>query len=136
MTVVLCVDNHNGILFNKRRQSQDRIQREHLLSLVANNHLYMNAYSAKLFENSPVLCDEDFLSHAGEQDVCFCENTLPDLNDPRVNSIILYKWNRDYPHDVCFSMEGAWVLTSTEDFPGSSHELITCEIYTRGDLNE
>lgn len=34
MTVIICVDNNGGILFNGKRQSKDRIFRKYLLDIV------------------------------------------------------------------------------------------------------
>ena len=48
MIAVVCVDDRNGMLFHHRRQSQDRLLREDLLSRCP-GRLWMNAYSAKLF---------------------------------------------------------------------------------------
>ena len=33
MIVMVCVDDKNGMMFNKRRQSQDRVLRQHMLEL-------------------------------------------------------------------------------------------------------
>ena len=33
MIVMVCVDDKNGMMFNKRRQSQDRVLRQHMLVL-------------------------------------------------------------------------------------------------------
>ena len=75
MKLIVCVDKSNGMLFNNRRQSQDKVLREKLLSLVGEDRLFLNAYSARQFENNEKLtvC-EDFLAMAGEDDFCFVEN--------------------------------------------------------------
>ena len=33
MVLIVCVDDHNGMMFNHRRQSQDRILRADILNL-------------------------------------------------------------------------------------------------------
>ncbi len=128
MKLIVCLDDNNGMMFNNRRQSRDRILIENLLELCKGETLYANEYSAKLFtENSVVIC-EDFNSVA--KGYIFAENTLP--NEENLNEIIVYKWNRVYPADTYFniSLDG-WILTETTEFVGSSHEKITREIYVR-----
>lgn len=49
MIVMVCVDDKNGMMFNKRRQSQDRVLRQHMLELAGDKKLWMNAYSRKQF---------------------------------------------------------------------------------------
>ena len=49
----------------------------------------------------------------------------------KIEKIVLFRWNRHYPADVHFQFPGKWHLVQTEDFPGSSHEKITMEVYER-----
>ena len=49
MIIVICADDKNGMMFNGRRQSQDRILREKILADAGNSKIWMNAYSAKQF---------------------------------------------------------------------------------------
>lgn len=132
MKLIVCVDKSNGMLFNNRRQSQDRVLREKLLSLVGENRLFLNSYSAKQFEQSEklVIC-EDFLLAAGSNDFCFVENV--EIPTDRVDEVYLFQWNRDYPADFYFTMDlkSDYKKVKTEDFEGSSHEKITLEIYQK-----
>ncbi|MBO5333523.1 MAG: ribonuclease Z [Clostridia bacterium] len=128
MKLIVCLDDNNGMMFNKRRQSRDRILIENALEYCKGKELYTNEYSAKLFPESSVkICEkpEDI-----ENGYFFAENILP--NEERIEEIIVYKWNRVYPADMYFniSLEN-WNLTETVDFEGSSHEKITREIYVR-----
>lgn len=44
--------------------------------------------------------------------------------------LVLYRWNRSYPGDVTFPWPlTGWKLVETADFPGTSHEKITEEVY-------
>ena len=52
MVLIVCVDDHNGMMFNHRRQSQDRILRADILELTDGKKLWMNAYSKKQFAES------------------------------------------------------------------------------------
>lgn len=134
MKIIVCVDDKGGVMFNHRRQSQDRVLREHILEMTAGRTLWMNSYSAKMFGNLPsIAVAEDFLDRSGEDDFCFVENISMAGHEYAVKEIILFKWNRAYPADTHFSFPAGpdYKLTETSDFAGSSHEKITKEVYTR-----
>lgn len=135
MILVVCVDDRGGMLFAKRRQSQDRVQRDDLLREVNGAKLFMNAYSAKLFgEDDRITVAEDCLARAGAGEYCFVENLDPVPYAEKLEQIIVYRWNRHYPADVSFGIAleaPAWTKIRTEEFPGSSHEKITKDVYTR-----
>ena len=77
MIIILCLDNNNGMMFNDRRQSQDRGLREYIAEMTKGEKVYMNAYTEKLYEeiNDPVTC-EDFLHKAGKGETCIVENPI------------------------------------------------------------
>ena len=132
MKIVVCLDNRDGMLFNRRRQSKDSALCERVFKNI--DKLWMNSYSASQFSQTPdrILVDENFLDKAGEQDWCFLENTDISAYAQRVSGVILYRWNREYPRDMTFPRElfsDKWTLIHREDFPGHSHPLITEEIY-------
>lgn len=133
MNVIVCIDNRMGMLFNHRRQSQDRILREYLLNLTAGRPLLMNAYSRQQFEDRDHLTvREDFLSQARQEDYCFVENQPLTPWEEKISQLIVCKWNRDYPGDQFLDLDLArWHLKSSRDFPGSSHENITVEVYEK-----
>ena len=109
MILITCVDNNMGMLFNHRRQSQDRVLKERII-------------------------DEHFLSKAACNDICFVEDCSVAPFEQKIEKIILYKWNRDYPADFYFDIplsEHGWKLISSEDFVGFSHDKITEEIYVK-----
>ena len=133
MRLIVCIDNKNGMLFNKRRQSQDRVVRERILQRTADGVLRMNAYSAKQFAGTEgILVSEDFLDQAAPGDYCFVETSDVTGYADAVEQVILYHWNRDYPRDRIFplSLDG-WTKLSSVEFAGSSHEIITEEVYQR-----
>lgn len=132
MHIIVCLDNRNGMLFNCRRQSQDKTLRAHILKTAGEKTLWMNAYSARQFENLPenIRVDENFLELAKPGEYCFVENydVLPVAD--RMESCIVYRWNRLYPADTWFPEQLLKKLCSSEDFPGNSHETITREVYS------
>lgn len=135
MIAVICIDDKNGMMFNHRRQSQDRKVRERIMELAGSGNVWMNAYSYKQFTDDSLknaIADEAFLEKAGENDYCFIEDRdiSPYLN--RIEKIILFKWNRIYPADLYFTVDmKEWKQTGQKDFQGYSHEKITEETYTR-----
>ncbi|MDD5931522.1 MAG: ribonuclease Z [Oscillospiraceae bacterium] len=133
MTLIVCLDDKNGMAFNHRRQSQDRLLRRRVLDLAGEAPLWMNAYSAGQFgESAAIRVAEDFLDRAGPGDFAFAE--FPPLAPwaERAERIIALRWNRLYPADARLDIDlSAWRLTSTEEFPGSSHETLTLEVYQR-----
>lgn len=131
MNIILCLDDKNGMLFNRRRQSRDSALCERVVALSDGSNLWMNEYSSPLFPNEKAQVDENFLEKAEQGDYCFVENTdiTPFLN--QIEKIIIYRWNRVYPSDKRID-EGVLVgrqLVESTDFAGSSHEKITEEIY-------
>lgn len=135
MIAIICADNRNGTFFNGRRQSRDRLLCAHVLERAAGRRLWMNACSARQFPPEAAArftVDEDPLSRAGPGELCFVEGAplLPWLD--RLEGVVVYRWNRDYPADRFLDLAldaPPWRLLETEDFPGSSHKFITKEVY-------
>lgn len=134
MKLIVCLDDRNGMLFNRRRQSKDSALRTRVLKQTAGSRLWMNSYSAAQFEVAEGIdTDEEFMNKAEANDFCFVENTDISAYAGQVNGVIIYRWNRDYPADTTFPMalfEDKWHLVSREEFPGTSHDVITEEVYT------
>ena len=137
MVIIACVDDNMGMMFNHRRQSQDRVLRERVLKITNSSVLWMNHYSSKQFSESIVpqaKVDDSFISKAGNGEYCFVEDCDVTSYLRSVEKVVLYRWNRRYPSDQAFTINlssGEWKLIHMEDFAGSSHETITEEIYTR-----
>ena len=135
MILIVCVDDHNGMMFNHRRQSQDRVLRTDVLELTAGKTLWMNAYSRKQFtegDAEQIQVDEAFLDAAEDGDFCFVEDADVSGCVEKIEEIYVYRWNRDYPADVYFPVDlSGWKCGETKEFAGSSHEKITRERYIR-----
>ena len=121
------------MLFNNRRQSQDRILREKILEICVNSTLYVNNYTAKQFDASaPLVVDDDFLVKAQSGEFCFVENS--EIPIDKAEKFYIFNWNRKYPGDVFFEVDlksNGFKKTAAEVFAGSSHDEITLEIYER-----
>ena len=137
MILVAAVDDRMGLCFHGKRQSQDKGLREKILTLFAGKKLWMNEYSAKQFAKDAgteaIHVAENFLTQAGAGEVCFVENISVASAAERVEQVYLFHWNRADPGDLFFDLplEDGWELTLEEEFPGSSHETITLEVYER-----
>ncbi len=133
MILIACVDQNLGMLFNHRRQSQDKALRQRILTLTQGSRLWMNAYTAKQFAGltaPQIQVSDDFLSQARTGDFCFAENTDPAPFAHQIEKLIVYRWNRLYPGDFHLTLPLAdWRKIQSTDFPGFSHEKITEEIY-------
>lgn len=154
MKIIVCVDNQNGMMFNHRRQSQDRVVRKRVLELTGGKKLWMNAYSQKQFlqdlqgngtmperqepsgqsgQQGQIQADEAFLEKAGTGEYCFVEDKDVAPYESQIEEVILCHWNRDYPADMYFKMDlSGWKLAEMQEYEGSSHEKITEERYVRG----
>ena len=128
MIVMVCVDDKNGMMFNKRRQSQDRVLRQHMLELAGNKKLWMNAYSRTQFskEENRIAVAENGFQNIRSGEYCFLEDEDPAQYKEQIEELILFHWNRVYPADLHSTLDlSGWNLTETEEFAGNSHEKIT-----------
>lgn len=132
MILIYCIDERNGLLFNNRRQSRDRLLIERVMSF-ANGKMFINEFSKKLFDGYCVTVSDEFLEMAKDGDYCFVENADAEIR--KAEKVILYKWNRHYPSDKKFTFDlkkEGFTLVSTDNFKGSSHDKITEEVYVKG----
>ena len=139
MVVYVALDDNNGMMFNYRRQSQDKLLRKDLLEDCADSKLWISNYSADQFSSdfpsglpNNILVDDDFLRKADVNDCCFVEEFPLSFHLNKIHKIVIYKWNRVYPADFYFDLDLSidnWVNTSTSEFVGTSHEKITKEVW-------
>ena len=131
MNIIICLDDKNGIEFNKRRQSRDSVLCDRILSITKGRALWMSQYSAKMFLSANVNVDTEFLNLVNDGDYCFVENDDFMRYLDKLEKVIVYRWNRVFPSDkkVATDFLNEKQLTSSIDFKGSSHERITEEIY-------
>ena len=132
MILIACVDDKNGMMFNFRRQSRDKLVIENICEMVGDKKLWVNEYSKKMFEAEKVnlfVSNQDFFE-AELDEYCFTENVIPTKIENDITKVILYYWNREYPADQYFDLElNDWILESEIEFEGSSHEKITRKIF-------
>ena len=134
MILVLCLDETGGMAFNQRRQSRDRLLIADLAELARGSAIHLHPRSAMLFEDSEarVIPSPDFTKNAKEGEYCFLEFSAPAPLESKTEKLIIYRWNRRYQADLFFDIElKDWLIESASDFPGTSHEKITREVYIR-----
>lgn len=128
MKLIVCVDKNNGLSFNHRRQSRDRIVTQDIVRCAP---VRIAPASSSLFADYPgaVMVSEDFLTAAKPDEWCFAE-LLPLPEEPEV--LTLYRWDRDYPADAFLPYDlSRWTLVSVEELTGYSHERIFKEVYAK-----
>lgn len=136
MTVFVCIDNNNGMLFNSRRQSRDKCVIEDIAEFAENKNIFVHPYSQPLFADAAtsVQVAEDFLSKANADDFCFVEHAPLAPYAQKIDTVVLYHWNRIYPADTYLDFlpsQSGFTLQETKDFPGNSHDKITREVYRK-----
>lgn len=134
MTVIVCLSDGGGMLFNKRRQSRDIKVADDITELVGNGVLFISDFSLNLFSESPlsVIAVSNPLSAASRGDFVFLEDRGANDYREKIKRLVIYKWNRKYPTDFKFDIEPENVgmrLSEVAEFPGKSHEKITREIW-------
>lgn len=134
MILLLCADPKNGLCFNHRRQSRDRLCRAEMLTLCGPDRLlWVTPETARLFspeEQSLLRPVENPLAQAGEDDVVFAESGPLAPWQEHIRELYLFRWDKVYPADERLDLElSRWTLLECREFPGSSHEVITLEHY-------
>ena len=134
MHIIVCIDQNGGMRFNRRRQSRDAEVCARILRRAAGSRLWIHPESQKLFApDAPGLCvDAAFPAAALLGDFCFVEDPALLPPEEKMETVILYHWNRDYPADAYFTTPlDRFTLLEQTEFAGTSHEKITEEVYGR-----
>ena len=127
MTLYICLDDRNGLKFNKRRQSRDAAVLEDIRSQLAGS-LLIEPYSEKLIQEASI----PYVLPPETAADFFAEDVPSEEILAQTETIVIYRWNRHYPADVRWEPNLAilgFALRETTEFPGTSHEKITREVY-------
>ena len=133
MTIYLCLDERNGMLFNNRRQTRDAVVLADM-SADAQGRLMIEPFSQRLLERNRIpysLIQEPLPEDLTGIGFFVEKRPLEDLVS-KACRLVLYRWNRHYPADTYFDLdlkELGFALAETTEFPGKSHETITKEVY-------
>lgn len=129
MTLYICLDDRNGLRFNNRRQSRDGALLEDIRSRLA-GPLLIEPCSEKLIREAAIPC---VLPPETAEDY-FAEDIPSEELLEGCEKVVLYRWNRHYPADVRWEPDleaRGFSLAETGEFPGTSHEKITREVYVK-----
>ena len=129
MTLYICLDERNGLQFNKRRQSRDSAVLEDIRSQLSGS-LLIEPFSEKLIREAEI---PYVLAPETSKDY-FAENIPAQEVLEKTSKMVIYRWNRHYPSDIRWEPEPeslGFSLQETYEFPGTSHEKITREVYVR-----
>lgn len=132
MNIIVCIDDNQGMLFNKRRQSRDVKVLEDIATLT--DTLWISSFSEKLFEDQTIktIISNEFLDQASKGSYCFVEGQILKPYEKNIEQLIIYKWNRKYPSDFKLDLNlEEWKLVESVDFVGNSHDKITKERYQK-----
>lgn len=132
MIAIVCLDLNNGMFFNNRRQSMDKLLRKDMLQMTKGSKLWMTDYSREQFNHfhEQISISTGFFEEAEREDYCFIENCHLDEN--RIEKLIVYRWDKVYPSDFRVNL-AHWNLVSSLEFPGYSHDKITKEVYEKNE---
>ena len=128
-TLYICLDDRNGLQFNKRRQSRDSAVLEDIRSQCTGK-LLITPFSEKLIREAGIA---HVLPPETAEDY-FAESVPSEEILDQTKKIVIYRWNRHYPSDIRWEPDltaMGFVLQETTEFPGTSHEKITREVYAR-----
>ena len=134
MKVIVCIDDGLGMMFNKRRQSRDRVLCADVVRDLGGETLAITPYSLLLFEATGAKLSVSDAPFATDAKVAFIENLPLLVHKDEICEMVVYRWNRRYPADVHLDLlpwEHGFVLKESSEFVGSSHEKITKEVYAR-----
>lgn len=136
MTVFICIDDMGGMTFNGRRQSRDSMLINDVAKHADDGILYVSDFSEKLFCDSEasVIAVPSPLESAGVGGYAFVENIPLAPYKDKIQTLVIYKWNRVYPSDKKLDItpsELGMHLALSYDFTGTSHKKITKEVYER-----
>ena len=129
MTLYICLDDRNGLKFNKRRQSRDSALLEDIRSQIAGN-LLIEPFSEKLIQEAEI----PYVLPPETAEDYFAEDIPSEELLNRTERLVIYRWNRHYPADVRWNPDLSalgFSLLETTEFPGTSHEKITREVYEK-----
>ena len=99
MNIIVCLEDKNGMMFNKRRLSQDVAIREDIYKNMDGKSLIMNAYSYKMFSKDEpkidIIVRED-LPVCDKENLQFIEDKQLGNFESEIDKIIVYYWNRNH----------------------------------------
>lgn len=132
MKVFVCIEDRGGMMFNNRRESRDRLVVLDMLVEAGAKRLYISPFSEKLFEGNmrSVLVSRYPFEEVPEDGNLFVEDQDLKGYEDRIDTLVVYCWNRVYPYDRMLDIDlSRYDLVEEKDFAGYSHDRITKKTY-------
>ncbi len=136
MKIIVCADKQGGMLFAGRRTSRDKVMLQNMIDMLGGRKLFISPFSEKLL--SPYQFDKhisaSFLDEAGEDDICFVENVPLLKYLDKINTLIIYRWDKEYPFDFQLDLKPfdvGFKIDDVVELKGFSHEIIDKEVYVK-----
>ena len=133
--VAIALDDKNGMMFNNRRQSRDKLLIKDLCDKTE-GFIYISAYSALLFEDfkDRIKIVDDPVLECPSGALAFVEcHKLSAFTDD-IDELIVYCWNKVYPSDVKLDIDinaSGFKMYAKYEFAGNSHDKITKGVYKK-----
>ena len=133
MTLVICLDQKGGMLFNKRRQTLDYEIVDQICK-IGGDSLYISPFSEGYFKGKTVKVVGNPLQDAPTNATVFIEDTdaLPYVKG--IDKIIFFRWSEIYPTDYKISFnptEVGFRALGEIKFSTKVHKDVKKEIYKR-----
>lgn len=131
MNIIICTDKNNGISFNNRRVSKDKVVITEISKLIGKQKLYIKKKSLDLFDSYKIIL-VDNLENIPKDAFYFSEES-DFLN--KADKLYVFNWNRYYPADTYINLTN-FNKISQKQIKGKSHDKITLTIYSKGGNDE
>ena len=130
MRVIICLDDNNGMLFNNRRQSRDRVLISDIIENLKGEKLCLNEFSLPLFSEYEEHIQVCSAPEKGK--LFFLENLDLSGFSQDLREVTVYRWNRAYPADFTCQLDfSSYEIINETEFQGSSHDKITKLVYVK-----
>ncbi len=132
MKVFVCIEDRGGMMFNSRRESRDRLVILDMLVEAGAGRLYISPFSEKLFEGNKqsVIVSRFPFDEVPEDGSLFVEDMDLAGYEERIDTLVVYHWNRVYPYDRVLDIDmSRYEQIGEKDFAGYSHDRITKKTY-------
>ena len=133
MILIVCISKKMGLTFNNRRVSRDKAVIQDIVKHANGQKVHASPYSKVLFDDisENIEISTNYLRNANDGEFVFFEQGSVQSIIPKVDTIIVYNWNRDYPADETFTIPSGFYKVSEEHLTGNSHDIIIKTIYGR-----
>ena len=132
MIAITWAAKNGATVFNSRRCSKDKAVIEDIISCFGES-IKVTEFSKELFINTDISVISS-LDELNENDIFFFEDIPFSLISEKVDTLIVYRWDRVYPLGKALEIHKNFKLISTEQISGNSHDVIIKEVYKNEEI--